>query len=968
MESQDKTKEQLIEELQALESKFHEMRKAAGESEEKFRLLYENAPLAYQSLDENGFIIEINQAWSDLLGYSREEVIGKWCGEFLTAPCREKFTTYFPQFKAAGAIHGIEFEMVKKDGSRITVAVYGRIGSDEQGKFKQTHCILHDITEQKCAEEARARSEKIYRQMFEGSRAVKLLIDPESGELIDANPAAEHFYGYAIDDLKRMKISDINILPPEQIFSDMAKAKTARRQHFFFKHRLASGEIRDVEVHSSPLDLGDMRLLYSIIHDITERKKAEDAIRRAKRDWESTFDSVSDMVMVVDSQQRLRRVNVALAEQLGATPRDLVGKLCYEVIHGLNYPPDYCPHASLMKEREHHAMEYDEDRLGGTMQVHCSSLFDSEGQSWGVVHVFRNVTERKQFERRLQKQNVFLNNVLESLTHPFYVIDPDTYEVTMANSASGMDLREGATCYALTHNRTEPCNGADHPCPVHQVKTSGQPLTVEHVHYDKDNLPRNMEIHCSPLFGENGTIDQIIEYCIDITDRKRIETHLRDSEERFRTLFETAPDCIFMKDRSLRYSLVNPAMAHLFGLPPSDFIGKSDEDLYGQWIGSHLRERDSRVLGGESVEVEHTRSIAGTPITFHDITIPIHNSAGEIVGVCGLSVNITDRKQRVTPFRAPVTLDNRSEAMRATMVMATVAAEKEGMILLEGESGVGKDYLARYIHAHSPRRDGPYFALNCAALPPELVESELFGYEPGAFTGAARRKRGLVELAEGGTLLLNEIGELSPIIQSKLLSFLDSRSFTRVGGEKIVKVDARLIAATNRDLLLDVKTGRFRQDLYYRINVLGLRVPPLRERREDIPILVHQIMARLKQEMQLPKAPMINPQSMNALTNYSWPGNVRELRNVLERALMLWTGGPLELSLIGREEAKNWYHTVHFPEKNSLNDVTQDLTRALVAEALRRSDGNKVKAAGFLGISRYTLFRLLKTFDQNVRS
>ena len=366
MESQDKTKEQLIEELQALESKFHEMRKATGESEEKFRLLYENAPLAYQSLDENGFIIEINQAWSDLLGYSREEVIGKWCGEFLTAPCREKFTTYFPQFKAAGAIHGIEFEMVEKDGSRITVAVDGRIGHDEQGKFKQTHCILHDITEQKKAEEARARSEKIYRQMFEGSRAVKLLIDPESGELIDANPAAEHFYGYAVDDLKRMKISDINILPPEQIFAEMAKAKTMHRQHFFFRHRLGSGEIRDVEVHSSPLDLGDTRLLYSIVHDITERKKAEDAIWRAKRDWESTFDAVSDMVMVVDTLQRLRRVNVALAEQLGATPRDLVGKLCYEVIHGLNYPPDYCPHASVMNEREHHTMEYDEDRLGGT--------------------------------------------------------------------------------------------------------------------------------------------------------------------------------------------------------------------------------------------------------------------------------------------------------------------------------------------------------------------------------------------------------------------------------------------------------------------------------------------------------------------------------------------------------------------------------------------------------------------------
>ncbi len=313
MESQDKTKEQLLEELQGLEARFHEVRRAPEESEEKFRLLYENAPLGCQSLDENGCFMEINQAWSNLLGYSREEVIGKWCGDFLTPAYREKFTTYFPQFKAAGAIHGIEFEMVKKDGSRITVAADGRIRYDEQGKFKQTHCILHDITEQKRVEEARARNEKIYRQIFEGSRAVKLLIDPESGELVDANPAAAHFYGYAVDDLKRMKISDINTLPPEQIFAEMAKAKIMHRQHFFFQHRLASGEIRDVEVHSSPLDLGATRLLYSIIHDITDRKRIETHLRDSEERFRTLFETAPDCIFMKDRSLRYTLVNPAMA-------------------------------------------------------------------------------------------------------------------------------------------------------------------------------------------------------------------------------------------------------------------------------------------------------------------------------------------------------------------------------------------------------------------------------------------------------------------------------------------------------------------------------------------------------------------------------------------------------------------------------------------------------------------------------
>ena len=176
-------------------------------------------------------------------------------------------------------------------------------------------------------------------------------------------------------------------------------------------------------------------------------------------------------------------------------------------------------------------------------------------------------------------------------------------------------------------------------------------------------------------------------------------------------------------------------------------------------------------------------------------------------------------------------------------------------VLLLGESGTGKDYLARFIHNHSSRAEGPFFAINCAAVSPELAESELFGHESGAFTGARGRKRGLLELAQQGTLLLNEIGELLPALQAKLLTFLDTRSFTRVGGEVNVSVDARLIAATNRDLEKEVSEGRFRNDLFYRLNVLSIRVPALRERIEDIPILAREIIALLVAEMDLSYTP-----------------------------------------------------------------------------------------------------------------
>ena len=457
--------------------------------------------------------------------------------------------------------------------------------------------------------------------------------------------------------------------------------------------------------------------------------------------------------------------------------------------------------------------------------------------------------------------------------------------------------------------------------------------------------------------GRPGILGNIV----DITDLKRAQAALIESEARFRTLFETAPDCIFIKDRSLAYTHVNPAMEELFKLPAAKLTGTTDEELFGRRVGSHLREVDTRVLSGKSVEAEHTRSVKGTPMTFHDIRVPLGDATGEIVGLYGIARNITEWRKRADRPIPSSSADCYSVVMQSTFATARMAAEKDGMILLLGESGTGKDHLARYIHDRSPRRDGPYFAVNCAALPPELAESELFGHEAGAFTGATGRKRGLLELAEGGTLLLNEIGDLAQPLQAKLLTFLDTRSFTRVGGEKSVPVSARIIAATNRDLETDVREGRFRQDLYYRINVLSIRIPPLRERVEDIPLLVGQIIDQLAKEMQLHDAPEIDAQALATLTGYPWPGNVRELRNVLERSLMLWDGGRLELALdSGLEPRETSVVSVNFPTDRSLHDVTDEVVRSLCLEALQRSSGRKQEAARLLGISRNSLYRYLR--------
>ena len=244
-------------------------------------------------------------------------------------------------------------------------------------------------------------------------------------------------------------------------------------------------------------------------------------------------------------------------------------------------------------------------------------------------------------------------------------------------------------------------------------------------------------------------------------------------------------------------------------------------------------------------------------------------------------------------------LVSKSPKMEAVFDLARTAAKSNSTVLILGESGTGKELLARAIHAESPRQDGPFVGVSCAALTESLLESELFGHEKGAFTGAAASARGKFEIAAGGSLFLDEIGDISPKLQLDLLRVLDAREFRRVGGSQVIKTDVRILAATNRDLKKLVESGAFREDLYYRLNVIPVTLPPLRERKEDIPLLVEHFLAQFRTEMRKPLEG-VSAEVLEMLMAHDWPGNVRELRNVLERGAVMARGPiitPLELEL-----------------------------------------------------------------------
>ena len=307
------------------------------------------------------------------------------------------------------------------------------------------------------------------------------------------------------------------------------------------------------------------------------------------------------------------------------------------------------------------------------------------------------------------------------------------------------------------------------------------------------------------------------------------------------------------------------------------------------------------------------------------------------------------RASQAQPYEFDRIVGDSPEIVALKQLLRKVAASPASTVLLTGESGTGKDLAAKILHYNSDRGQRPFMNITCSAIPEALLESELFGHERGAFTDARQQKRGLLESADGGTVFLDEIGEMVPGLQAKLLRFLEDKAFKRVGGHHDIRVDVRVIGATNRDLEEQVREGKFREDLYYRLNVLPIRLPPLRTHLEDVPALVAFYVDVFNHEFRK-SVRGVSPDAMRRLQSYGWPGNVREVRNVVERAMLLAEGTTLEAAdfplLGGRPQEA---HGITLPPDGV---SLEELERSLVVQALDRSGGNQTRAAALLGLNR----------------
>jgi PAS domain S-box-containing protein len=396
-------------------------------------------------------------------------------------------------------------------------------------------------------------------------------------------------------------------------------------------------------------------------------------------------------------------------------------------------------------------------------------------------------------------------------------------------------------------------------------------------------------------------------------ERLRVEQALRDSEQRFRDLYDEAPIAYVYEGTDSRFVSANRAATKLLGIRPEEVPDTLGLTLVAPTPENH--ERVQRALGavqqGEEracVELELKRQDDGRPVWVQWWSKPDPDGKHTRTMMVDITARVLAEQERNRLRQQNVYLQEEikseynfeeiigaSAALQSVLAKVGQVATTDSTVLILGETGTGKELVARAVHNASRRKDRPLIKLNCSVLPTGLVESELFGHEKGAFTGATEKRTGRFELADGGTIFLDEVGELPPETQVKLLRVLQEREFERVGGAKTIGVDVRVIAATNRDLAQAVAAGKFRQDLYYRLNVFPVSLPPLRARVEDIPLLVHYFVGRYAAKIgrAITRVP---PEAMQRLEAYPWPGNVRELENVIERAVILSPGPDLEVS------------------------------------------------------------------------
>ena len=754
--------------------------------------------------------------------------------------------------------------------------------------------------------------------------------DPDERETVFISDYVKTLFGYDPDEYKATKgiINNIVVEEQREWFAKELRQLFASGDGLImpFKIRTQSGEEKWVEGHIAVVrdETGKPVAMRGVTMDITDRKSAEEMLA-AKQ-------------MQLAEAQRLAQVGSwEWDEETGfVTWSDEIYR-----IYGL----DPSQRAPSFEEQERLFVAESWERLnlavantlmdGNPYEIEVEFIRAGGGTGWGSARgelviqqdgsrglrgTLQDVSGRKRAEEFLRESEARFRTLADSAPVLIWMTDTNaewTFFNRRALEFTGMTIAElrGSQWMRLVHN--------DDRQFVMDVYAKANALKenykMEYRLLDANGDYRWLHDTGVPHFSPNGNLIGFIGTCTDITELKTAETALRESEERFRNIADSAPVLIWMWDAEGRNTFINKVGLDFTGLTKDDFRGRGWLHPVHRHDQKSLDEsyRKGQELHQSVVAEFRLRRADGEYRWFYSTSAPRFDADGHFLGLIGTCVDIEDRKQAERALQLAITeidqLKNKlqeenfylkeeiklihdfdemigeSEALKYVLFKIEQVAPTNATVLITGETGTGKEMVARAVHGASYLKHMPLVKVNCAALAANFIESELFGHEKGAFTGAIGKRIGRFELAQGGTIFLDEIGELPLDLQVKLLRFLQEGEFERLGSSKTIKVDVRVIAATNRDLRAEVEKGNFREDLLFRLNVFPITVPPLRERKDDIPLLVNYFVQRFCKRLGK-KITSVSQGVMRTLMDHSWPGNIRELANVIERSVISTKG------------------------------------------------------------------------------
>lgn len=852
--------------------------------------------------DRNYRIVTANRAVTQIYRCEPEQLVGRLCFEVFqerATPCeechvREVFRAGRPQVRE---------KMIRlPDGRLRHFEIHAYPMREPGGEISRAVEHARDVSERKTLEARVRTSEQKYQTIVEIAREGIFIVDGEA-RVTFANGRLAGMLGYPLEELMGRSLFDLM----DEGSMPLAKEQIERRRFglsetYELCFRSKDGTSFVALVSTAPLLVNDAFLgSVGIVTDVTRMKQVEQRLRSAKEFSEKIINNITDNLIVVEpDSHRIVQANASFIERVGLEQSRVLGETCYFVMLGRQTPcwedGIHCPvreAAALRRPAQSDKVYRDAKGQERMLQVLTYPLVGDGGEVELVIRMERDVTER----RRMEEALAFRSKELQRTQHQLETLFEISRRVGAENSLAG-----------LVHALYEFTVG---------VFPDSDPLFL--------------------LLSEGGARFLLLEECRP------------DVVEPLRRLLARARGAGAAEDfaRYLRGAREPAVVLSKDGAGPHPFLGVAGT-IYPSWFGLPILVRQECIgfflLGSHAPTTYSSDDLRFFQALFAQVGGHVRNLVLYESQIRRLGHEAADKVSHGE-------LIGRSEKMQRVYDLIDLVATSDATVLITGENGTGKELVARAIHRQNVRRRGSFVVANCSAYSPTLLESELFGHEKGAFTGAVRQRKGRIDRAQGGTLFLDEIGDISLATQVLLLRFLQDHCFERVGGEETIEADVRVLAATNRDLRREVEEGRFREDLYYRLNVFSIALPPLRERREDIPLLARHFLGRFGAK-EGKKIGEISPDAMRALMDYHWPGNVRQLENAISYAVILC-----------QEETVTAAHLPPFLKEPSGEGAAvplAEIERRAIARALEETGGNKHEAARRLGVSRSTLYSKIR--------